>query len=352
MLGQAAMGMSDWSVAIAAFRRALELRPDGFTHFEHLASAQYAAAMLQDVLMTVAEAEAQGTFSWPLAFNRARALKRLGRTEAAIASARSSVELSAQAHEAAEVLLRWMCEAGDGGALLDACEALPEAHRRGAAYWGYRAVALDLLGRREEAGALMDLDRHVVRCGLEPAGGAARFNGRLAEEILRDAAPFATPGADDQAALGNTTLDASDAYRELSPWLRAEVERRLESASDPLAKVAPASGYLLCRAYVFRRRGHVGLHLHSAGVVAGVYHVQTPGDLAGNAGCLMLGLAPPELPEYRPSWPIRRVRPDPGTLTLFPPYVFHDFVPTGSNEPRIAIGVDLRAHSEEPAPVT
>jgi hypothetical protein len=45
---------------------------------------------------------------------------------------------------------------------------------------------------------------------------------------------------------------------------------------------------------------------------------------------------------HAPVWGTRRIKPEPGVLLIFPSHIFHDVVPTGSDEPRISVVADLK----------
>ncbi len=353
MLAQGLSDLNEWPAVVAALQTAREISPQSFDRFEKLAGALLSLHRYDEVLSTVEDYARKQTPSWPSLLFKARALHALGRADEARRAAQSAVEASPHAFEAAEQLLRWTCLARDGGALLAACDALPDPFRNSAACLGFRAIALDLLGRTDEAGSLMDFRRFVRQYAIPvPAGFAdvAAFNGDLAAEIARHAVPYVSGG--DPDSLVDATLDVAGAtvYPRLAEWVREAIDKRIGEAAigggDPLVASPPAAGYLLGRAFIYRRGASNGVHMHSAGVVSGVYHVQVPDrakapDVA--PGVLLLGLAPPELQGYRPSWPIYRITPEPGILSLFPSYVYHDFEPTLSSQARIAIGLDLRA---------
>ena len=346
-LGLSSAALQDWLPAADALERAHAAAPERFAAFDALAAAQLALARPDDVLATIAGAERAERLSWIGELSRARAHHRRGEIAEACASALRAVRMSSEAHEEAEQLLSWMCARRDGGALLAACETLPEAHQGRPAERGYRAIALDLLGRHDEAGELIDLPAGLAQATFAPPGDEACFNDALAAEVERHAVEDG-PAHDRQSSLKNTALDAAGAHAfpVLATWVRA----RLEAHCALMSAKAPAAGYLLARGFIYRRGGHNGVHMHSAAHVAGVYHVRMPSDLAGDAGILMLGLAPPEMGDYKPSWRVVRVAPQPGTLTLFPAHVFHDFRPTGSERPRVAIGIDLRAAANDERP--
>jgi tetratricopeptide (TPR) repeat protein len=353
MLGLALADQPDVAEAIRTLQRAEAMGPEAFRAFFALARMQFLAHEYDAVLSTEERAASRSVRDWGLALLKGRSLAFLGRLRESQDALLEAVGLSPHAHEAAEVYLAAVCATGRGDDLLEACNRLPEAYEESAACVGYRAIALDLLGRDEEARALMNLDRQVAQFRFDPPaefGDLATFNGNLASEIGANALGDPSTGAQIDG-YQNIHLDITGgrAFHALASWVKAMIDRQLaemqRTRSSPLVNRLPPAGRLLARGFIYKGSAHNGVHMHSAGIVSGVYHVQVPGDsaAAGSNGTLHVGLGPNVLPGYEPRWPKRAIEPVPGTLTLFPSYAFHDFEATHSLRPRVAIGIDLRA---------
>ena len=91
-------------------------------------------------------------------------------------------------------------------------------------------------------------------------------------------------------------------------------------------------------------RDHQSPHIHPAGWLSGVYYASVPKSIAdgdpAHSGWLELGTPPSDLPP--PERPlIRRFRPEPGLLVLFPSYLYHRTIPFEDDSPRISIAFDI-----------
>jgi uncharacterized protein (TIGR02466 family) len=106
----------------------------------------------------------------------------------------------------------------------------------------------------------------------------------------------------------------------------------------------PAAGALADAVGFLRNDGRNGEHVHRGCYVTGVYYVETPetvGTGSDRRGWLALGRCEVTTAGYEPVWGTRYIKPEPGMFVVFPAHMFHDVVPTRSNEWRIAIVVDV-----------
>lgn len=239
---------------------------------------------------------------------------------------------------------RWRAEPG---ALLGASEAVLEA-APGAMHAVYhKALALALLDRRDEAVGLMALDRflHVSELPV-PEGFASleAFNAELGRAIVANPTLHADPaGHATRQGLrtGAFPLPGDRAGAALIASIRRSVEDYAESlAGDhPFVSARPGEARFTPWALVFRSVGHQALHHHPGPWLTGVYYVAAPGGIE-RPGALRIGGLPPWV-SARPPWPVIDVEPVPGTLVLFPSYVPHETLPTGSDETRISVAFDV-----------
>jgi len=357
-LGIALRQVWDMAGAVEAFQRAEALDPEGFHAFGELADSLYMLELDDDALTVINRGHQKGFSNWNMEYIRASALRRLKKHPQAKEALRNAVAMSTYAFAAAEDLLAYAAETQDGDVLLDACDALPSTYKTSAPNIAYRAAAYSLLGRRDDACALIDLDRQVVQVAFEPSRtfeSLRAFNAILMDEIAANAVAYREfPGnvPPDPAALRNNQLNvvAAKAYPALAAWLRVIIQKELEryraDTSSHMFVYAPEAGYLYTRGYIHRHAEHNGLHMHSNAVLSGVYHVRVPDEAFNpneHLGVLQLGLLPPALKNFVPCWRQHAIQPVPGIVTLFPSFVFHDFAPTRSEQPRVALGIDLRA---------
>jgi uncharacterized protein (TIGR02466 family) len=113
---------------------------------------------------------------------------------------------------------------------------------------------------------------------------------------------------------------------------------------SPPAKVRLYHGFT-----VLRRDGANGEHMHPLGYVSSVYYVQVPEIVAtapDDRGSLTLGGCSQYTAGYEPCWGTRQIKPVEGSLVIFPSHVFHDVVPSRTNDPRISVAADMMPVSE------
>jgi len=155
---------------------------------------------------------------------------------------------------------------------------------------------------------------------------------------------------------GSQTMEILEGGERSIGALREYFER---SVADYLATTVAGAGDVFAPpppawrlhgwAVVLRSGGYQTPHFHPDGIVSGVYYVRVPEAVShagdGEAGCIRFG------------WPAdsdergaadddlltMTVRPEEGTLILFPSYFWHNTIPFESPEDRICIAFDVLA---------
>ncbi len=234
-------------------------------------------------------------------------------------------------------------------AMLGLCETAL-AHDAGATHaLYYKAIALAQLGRDEEARELMALDRFVCIVDLPPPSGypdADAFRAAVRHEIVAnptlgpDIAGHATRNGMRTARFPLAGDAASSA---LVRSIEGAVVGYAEAlrGSHPFVTARPPRARLFAWALVFREAGYQVPHHHPEPWMTGVYYVAAPAGQP-RPGALRIGVFP-DWAGVAPPWPVQVVEPEPGRLVLFPSFVPHDTVPTGSAGERVSIAFDVGA---------
>jgi Tfp pilus assembly protein PilF len=116
-------------------------------------------------------------------------------------------------------------------------------------------------------------------------------------------------------------------------------------ATHPFVAARPAGPVdIEIWATLLDRQGHQSAHIHPSGWLSGVYYVQVPDVVQAeddsHAGWIEFGRPPEHFPEPKIelSW---MFRPRPGTMLLFPSYFYHRTIPFDSKSQRISIAFDF-----------
>ena len=327
--------------ALGRLEAACRLFPDDEAVHSAFASALGRAGRIDAALAQV-ERWTAAAWARKLEFRllrRAGRLERLEEREAALAEADPAapdlLEYRAQKwHDCPEAVLRAACEAQarDPGSM----QALY-----------HKALALVQLGRSEEAAETMGLDRflRVVRLGAPPPfEREADFLARLAKEIVANPTLHTDPeGHANKHGLRTATfpLPGDQAGQALVRAIKAKVGEYAAALSGghPFAAARPATAGFKSWALLFDARGHQRLHHHPGPWLTGVYYVAAP-EGQTRPGALRIGAVPPRVGSA-PPWPVIDVEPVPGTLVLFPSYVPHETIPSGSTSTRISVAFDV-----------
>jgi uncharacterized protein (TIGR02466 family) len=217
-----------------------------------------------------------------------------------------------------------------------------------------RGLALALAGD-PGADAWLGLDRFLTAQSLPvpaPFHDPAEFNAALAADIRRHSQLRYEPVG--LAARGGYLTD--DLLADPTPSIRG-FERALRTAVEayiaalppdrahPFLRTIPARWALNLWATRVAAQGRIDTHLHSGSWLSGAYYVELPpavGDGGDAAGWIEFGQPHrglPQLDEGR----LRRIRPQVGTLLLFPSYLYHRTLPYEGPGERISVSFDLAA---------
>jgi tetratricopeptide (TPR) repeat protein len=207
-----------------------------------------------------------------------------------------------------------------------------------------QAVALAMLGRDAEATALMGIERFVQRGRVQLA--TAPFLERLRREI--ESNPTLRPDPQGYAQRGGLrTRRFPDLGDAAAPALVAALKdvagahAEALAGDHPFVASRPDQALFTCWAMFFRAAGRQVRHIHPECWMTGVFYVAAPAG-APQAGAIRIGRLPDWAGVSEP-WPVLELAPEPGSYVLFPSFVPHETVPTGVDEPRVAVAFDVTA---------
>ncbi len=150
---------------------------------------------------------------------------------------------------------------------------------------------------------------------------------------------------------GNLLEDSTGPVAELMSWIETQVRAYLASlpmdGSHPYLAWKPEHWDAQAWGVIIRAGGYQRSHLHADGWISGVYYAKVPDAVqsaADNAGGLELG-RPTDAFCGDHAFPTRILRPRPGTMHLFPSFLWHRTLPYEADEERTCIAFDIRPHT-------
>lgn len=393
----AALGrLQDYPAAIAAARNALQSRPGAAAAHQALAallSNQFDRESLREGLQHAERALQLDPDLAEAHRNAAILLRKLGAPARAEAHAQRAVQLAPDDPDTIDTLGEQLLLNGDAAAAVATYQAaarpgvvtpvLRRQHGIALLHAGQPRPAHELLATllREqpmdqrliahlgvalaadrceaEAAALLGIQRHVHARALAPPASfadATGFHAALADDIRRHSRQRWEPAglAARQAYLsGDLLADATAAIVGFEQRLRETIDGFIAhcraqpgAQDDPFLRNAPQRYRLHVWATQAAAQGYIDTHIHEESWLSGAYYVELPpairADDPSHAGWIEFGRPYAGLPAP-PEQALRRVRPEVGTLLLFPSYLFHRTLPyTGAGE-RISVSFDLAA---------
>jgi uncharacterized protein (TIGR02466 family) len=284
-------------------------------------------------------------------------LTRLGCFDEAIAAHERALRLEPENAHAwvnfAETLIR----AGDANKAIGAAEramAIDPDNQHALAMWG---LALRTSGEAREEW-LNDYDRFVQVFELDPPDGYSdmeSFNRELnlylnnlhrdRREFLNQTLRGGTQTVDDIFGAGHDIVERLRA--KVDEAVTAYVARMPEDETHPLLRRrTPAFRYSGSWSSRLHDCGFHTNHVHPKGWISSAYYIAVPeavDDAREKQGWIKFGE-----PAFDPNFkdPVRRtVKPAPGTLVLFPSYMWHGTVPFHSQTSRTTIAFDAVPNS-------
>ncbi|HUJ03972.1 MAG TPA: tetratricopeptide repeat protein [Rhizomicrobium sp.] len=279
-------------------------------------------------------------------------LARAGDFEAAIARHEMALRLEPQNAHALRNFAETLIRAGDAKKALEAAEkarAIEPNHQAAIAIW---SVAAELAGD-PRAGELNDFENFVQVFELEPPAGfdsMEHFNADLnayldalhrdKREVVDQTLRGGTQTQDDLFGKRHAPVEALRAR--IDQAIKIYIGRMKENADHPLLRRKRA-GFKYSSSWSSRLSDcgfHIN-HVHPKGWISSAYYVAVPdavSDEKEKQGWIKFGE-----PYFDAGLknPIRRsVQPKPGTLVLFPSYMWHGTIPFRSREQRTTIAFD------------
>ena len=217
-----------------------------------------------------------------------------------------------------------------------------------------RTLALAGLGRIGEARAQCDLARQVRQVKLpvpEAWSDLASFNRQLTGELFankdRRYEAFGVASQRtyrvDTPRIGETP--AISALLGKIAEAVAAYAQELEGSDHPWAQARPAKASLKSWAVHPDADGFERWHLHPSGWMSGGYYVAVPDEVSagtGKAGCIAFGLPGTMVGEaVAREFGEMLLRPQPGSLILFPSNTYHRTYPHGAAGERICLAFDI-----------
>ena len=372
--------------AAKAFRRAAALAPDFVEAHANLGATLHLAKQYEDSIAAYRRALDKLPDNADLHHNLGAVYRALGRHDAAADSYRQALRLAPGRREfeerlagtlqdlgdyaaAADVFQRVLARApgsvdatkglaetligaGDPDAAVALCDEYLAAYGYNSAVICCKAIALGEMGEEAAAYRIMDLDRFIRPCRVEPPTGFRdldAFNAAIEREIrAHDSLDFEPAGLATAQGFQTGELLAHPSYAigllalMISGAVRGYIDCLPDDPNHPFVASAPARWTLNGWGVILQAQGHQRPHIHPSGWLSGVYYVRVPRSIivGSQQGQIEFGKPPANI-GCRRAHQTRRIAPAAGRIVLFPSYVYHHTIPFEDSENRISFAFDV-----------
>ncbi len=287
--------------------------------------------------------------------NLGNALKALDRIDEAVAAYRQAMAANPRFGQPHTNVAAIALKRGDAKAALGICDDYLARFGMNCGVLACKVMALEEIGRHEEARFIADYDRLVrpVRIAAPPGfNTVADFNRALASHALdHRSLKFAPSDHATRQGLHSGELLAGDkgplvALQDLIVEAAQQyLDTMIGDSRHPFLKERPRLSCVSAWAVILEAQGHQVPHIHPTAWLSGVYYVKVPKVVAapGNrfSGWIEFGATGEEY-AFRTSVPdVKAFQPEEGKMFLFPSYLYHRTIPFETNEKRISIAFDI-----------
>ena len=328
--------------AIEAHPEAPQLRLVAADHLRNAGFTARALELLEGGLRIVPESAAFLTSIGVL-------IDALDRPHDALPYLRAAIARSPQSVPAQRNLVPTLLRTGAGEEALALADSLLARAPDDQQLIAYRATALRLLGRAEYR-RLYDYERLVRVYRLHPPDGdIAAFNAAFARELTalhraqrRPLAQSLRGGTQTERHLPADNPLVARFFAMLDAPIRDYISRLRDDVHPVDRRRRAGGGYKLSGSWSVQLQPggfHVD-HVHPRGWLSSAYYVELPTEVAGTsrAGWIKFGESGVLLAACPPE---HFVKPEPGTLVLFPSYMWHGTVAFGEGGRRLTAAFDV-----------
>jgi Tfp pilus assembly protein PilF len=355
-LGVVFQGRGETGDAAASFRRAIAIEPGYADAHNNLCQACIKLELFDDAVAAGSRSIGLDADEPSAHGNYGTALIHAGRTGEAVAILRQADAKWPGAIDNLNTLAMALIAHGDARSAIETLDRCLATDPGNVAALASKCVALGEAGESAARGALAGYDDLVRPFRVAPApgfDGIAGFNRALARHVLDH--PTLSPSHPTKATrlglhTGDLLAEPKGPVAALERIIRDTVDEYVATLpagyDHPFLAKKPGQWELEVWALVLGAQGHEIPHIHLSGWLSGCYYVQTSDVLTseddGRQGWIEFG---EPLPVYRArsASHTKWVRPEEGTMVLFPSFVFHRTAPFVAEAKRICIAFDVRA---------
>lgn len=353
-LGTALSKHGDHDAAERAYRSAIEINPAHGSAHRQLGSMLTRIGRFADAVQVSTAALKLSPGDDAIIYDLCQALASSGETERAIARLDAALSSGKALPDFAELAAFAAFRSGDPAGCIQRCDVILDQYPGRTVAIAYKAMALNELGDRGAAARMLDLENLVsARIADAPAGYLTldAFNAALVAEIEAHPSLVYSP-LNRSLTRGRSTGELFNEPAGAIADFRTVIERMVDQWRDansldpthPWRAQRPRRTRIGCWANIMDRGGFHDVHFHPPGWLSGVYYPQVPagvGDgITGHEGWIEFGRAYYML-HSQDDPPVRRLKPLPGMIVLFPSFMGHRTIPFAEHDYRISVAFDI-----------
>lgn len=353
-LGTVLSRKHDHDGALSAYKEAIRLRPDHGGALRNLGHLLGRIGRFEEAIDPHRRAARIFQGDPSIAYDLGYALAVTGRADEALKVLGRALEAHPHTPDFMTMIALAHFRNGDPESALAYAEQALETRPGDNNGLAYKAMALNELGRHDEAKAIYDIDGLVMaEVVAAPDGFAdiAAFNTAF-EEMIRQHHSLEDSPLNRSLKGGQSTRELLDSDHPAAQGFRQIINRAVAQyteshpvdADHPFLARRPEETEVACWANIIRKGGFQDVHFHPPSWLSGVYYPKLPAAVADETrkpeGWLEFGRAYYML-DAKTEPPLRLVQPQEGMIVLFPAYFGHRTVPFDTDEERISVAFDV-----------
>lgn len=237
----------------------------------------------------------------------------------------------------------------DALAPLDVC--IGDRYAKHAQALALKSIALRETGQPARAEEITDLNKfvYISKLGYPPEfSSLEEFNLALENDIKShpslEKAPFGFAARNSYL----TNELQTPLFQKMELLLRSKVQEYIEQLPKDLdhtfIRDIPNEYFMRIWGTLSTNEGFIDSHIHNQGWISAAYYLKLPEsvDCEGTEGWIEFG-SPPSTFDLRAEYPSIKIKPELGTIILFPSFYYHRTLPYSSNDERMSISFDLQS---------
>jgi uncharacterized protein (TIGR02466 family) len=347
--------MGQYEEAYISYQHAIKLAPTHAQNLINYAMILQSGERHEEALNMYERAEQSYASSPQLYKGECKSLKGLEEIDAAIQIYQQALNLFPDSSELMEDYCYTLAEFRSVKKALHVCDKFMERNGTDIRMLAVKCVLLNEANETEKLSEILDFDSRLGRFELDAPDASTTKDGfiqGLVDEVLNHSTLMPSPrshatryGSHTGELFAGNELFLSHLKSQLYNAAQTYIKENT-SVGDVFSELKPENIRIRGWSVVMDTQGYQLSHIHPSAWLSGVCYLQLPdviGDTEDHQGWLEFGSYPPDYNGHHGEAKTKLIKPEVGSVVVFPSYFWHRTIPYESDKQRISLAFDVIA---------